>query len=154
MFVLIVGSGRVGSTVAKRMINAGHDVSVLDESPEAHARLDHGLDESWEELGGRFTVGTALEVDALMEAGIEQADVVICSTDGDNTNIVVAQIAQKRFNVPKVLARVLDPYRAEWYREQGLETVCPTQSAIEMLTDAATAMGANGGGDPLMEETR
>jgi trk/ktr system potassium uptake protein len=133
MFVLIVGSGRVGSTVAKRMIIAGHDVSVLDESPEAHARLDHGLDQSWEELGGRFTVGTALEVDALIEAGIEQADVVICSTDGDNTNI--------------------DPYRAEWYREQGLETVCPTQSAIEMLTDGALSKNGNGG-DPLMEETR
>jgi trk system potassium uptake protein TrkA len=153
MFVLIVGSGRVGSTVAKRMIIAGHDVSVLDESPEAHARLDHGLDQSWEELGGRFTVGTALEVDALIEAGIEQADVVICSTDGDNTNIVVAQIAQKRFQIPKVLARVLDPYRAEWYREQGLETVCPTQSAIEMLTDGALSKNGNGG-DPLMEETR
>jgi trk/ktr system potassium uptake protein len=153
MFVLIVGSGRVGSTVAKRMIESGHDVSVLDESPEAHARLDHGSEETWEELGGRFTVGTALEVDALLEAGIEQADVVICSTDGDNTNIVVAQIAQKRFHVPKVLARVLDPYRADWYREQGLETVCPTQSAIEMLTERATAR-APGGGDPLMEETR
>jgi trk system potassium uptake protein len=153
VFVLIVGSGRVGSTVAKRMIESGHEVSVLDESPEAHARLDHGSEETWEELGGRFTVGTALEVDALMEAGIEQADVVICSTDGDNTNIVVAQIAQKRFNVPKVLARVLDPYRADWYRKQGLETVCPTQSAIEMLTAAATAR-QNGGGDPLMEETR
>jgi trk system potassium uptake protein len=153
MFVLIVGSGRVGSTVAKRMIESGHDVSVLDESPEAHARLDHGSEETWEELGGRFTVGTALEVDALLEAGIEQADVVICSTDGDNTNIVVAQIAQKRFHVPKVLARVLDPYRADWYREQGLETVCPTQSAIEMLTERATARPP-GGGDPLMEETR
>jgi trk/ktr system potassium uptake protein len=153
MFVLIVGSGRVGSTVAKRMIESGHDVSVLDESPEAHARLDHGSEETWEELGGRFTVGTALEVDALLEAGIEQADVVICSTDGDNTNIVVAQIAQKRFHVPKVLARVLDPYRADWYREQGLETVCPTQSAIEMLTERATARPA-GGSDPLMEETR
>lgn len=153
MFVLIVGSGRVGSTVAKRMIESGHDVSVLDESPEAHARLDHGSEETWEELGGRFTVGTALEVDALLEAGIEQADVVICSTDGDNTNIVVAQIAQKRFHVPKVLARVLDPYRADWYREQGLETVCPTQKAIEMLTERATARPP-GGGDPLMEETR
>jgi trk system potassium uptake protein TrkA len=153
MFVLIVGSGRVGSTVAKRMITAGHDVSVLDESPEAHARLDYGLEESWEELGGRFTVGTAMEVDALIEAGIEQADVVICSTDGDNTNIVVAQIAQKRFNVPRVLARVLDPYRAEWYNEQGLPTVCPTQSAIEMLTERAMA-ASGGSGDPLMEETR
>jgi len=151
MFVLIVGSGRVVSTVAKRMISAGHDVSVLDESPEAHARLDHGLDESWEELGGKFTVGTALEVDALIEAGIEQADVVICSTDGDNTNIVVAQIAQKRFQVPKVLARVLDPYRAEWYKQQGLETVCPTQSAIEMLTEGAISRASNGG-DPLMGE--
>jgi trk system potassium uptake protein TrkA len=89
----------------------------------------------------------------LIEAGIEQADVVICSTDGDNTNIVVAQIAQKRFNVPKVLARVLDPYRAEWYKEQGLDTVCPTQSAIEMLTEGVIA-GTSGPGDPLMEETR
>jgi trk system potassium uptake protein TrkA len=66
VFVLIVGSGRVGSTVAKRMITAGHDVSVLDESPEAHARLDYGLEESWEQLGGRFTVGTAMEIDALI----------------------------------------------------------------------------------------
>jgi trk system potassium uptake protein TrkA len=139
MFVLIVGCGRVGSSIAKKMIIAGHEVSVLDESPESHALLDHGLAESWEDLGGRFTVGTALEVDALLEAGIEHADVVVCSTDGDNTNIVVAQIAQKRFQVPKVVARVLDPYRADWYREEGLETVCPTQSAIEMLTDAVLA---------------
>jgi trk/ktr system potassium uptake protein len=136
VFVLIVGCGRVGSSIAKKMITAGHEVSVLDESPESHALLDHGLSESWESLGGRFTVGTALEVDALMEAGIESADVVVCSTDGDNTNIVVAQIAQKRFQVPKVVARVLDPYRADWYSQEGLDTVCPTQVAIEMLTDA------------------
>ena len=71
-----------------------------------------------------------------MEAGIDQADVVICSTDGDNTNIVVAQIAQKRFQVPKVVVRVHDPLRAEWYRQGGLHTVSPTQVAIEMLTDA------------------
>jgi trk system potassium uptake protein TrkA len=125
MFVLIVGCGRVGSSIAKKMITAGHDVSVLDESPESHALLDHGLSESWEDLGGRFAVGTALEV-----------DVVVCSTDGDNTNIVVAQIAQKRFHVPKVVVRVHDPLRAEWYHQEGLHTVSPTQVAIEMLTDA------------------
>jgi len=135
MFVLIIGCGRVGSSIAKKMITAGHEVSVLDESPEAHALLDHGLTESWEDLGGRFAVGTALETEALTEAGIEQADVVVCSTDGDNTNIVVAQIAQKRFHVPKVVLRVLDPLRADWYRQEGLMTVCPTQVAIEMLTD-------------------
>jgi trk system potassium uptake protein len=136
MFVLIVGCGRVGSAIAKRTMTAGHEVSVLDESPESHAILDHGLDETWEDMGGRFTVGTALEIDALIEAGMEQADVVICSTDGDNTNIVVAQLAQKRFQVPKVVVRVLDPLRAEWYREQGLYTVCPTKVAIEMLSEA------------------
>jgi trk system potassium uptake protein len=136
MFVLIVGCGRVGSAIAKRMIKEGHEVSVLDESEEAHALLDHDLDQSWEDSGGLFTVGTALEIEALDQAGIERADVVVCSTDGDNTNIVVAQIARKRFQVPKVVVRVLDPYRADWYRQQGLHTVCPTQVAIEMLTDA------------------
>jgi trk system potassium uptake protein TrkA len=145
MFVLIVGCGRVGSSIAKRMITAGHEVSVLDESPESHALLDHGLEETWEELGGRFTVGTALETDALVEAGMQQAEVVVCSTDGDNTNIVVAQIARKQFEVPKVVVRVLDPYRADWYREQGLHTVCPTQVAIEMLSDAVFEGSAAGG---------
>jgi trk/ktr system potassium uptake protein len=136
VFVLIVGCGRVGSAIAKRMIRQGHEVSVLDESPEAHALLEHDMDSTWEDAGGQFTVGTALEVEALNEAGIERADVVVCSTDGDNTNIIVAQLAKKRFQVPKVVVRVLDPYRAEWYSQQGLHTVCPTQVAIEMLTEA------------------
>jgi Trk K+ transport system NAD-binding subunit len=60
---------------------------------------------TWEDSGGRFTVGTALEVDALIEAGIEEADVFIASTRGDNTNLVIAQIAQRRFNVPRVVVR-------------------------------------------------
>jgi trk system potassium uptake protein TrkA len=150
MFVLIVGCGRVGSAIAKRMIKEGHEVSVLDESEEAHALLDHDLDQTWEDSGGRFTVGTALEVEALDAAGIQQADVVVCSTDGDNTNIVVAQLAKKRFQVPKVVVRVLDPYRADWYQQQGLHTVCPTQVAIEMLTDA---VGGNGQARAATEET-
>jgi trk system potassium uptake protein TrkA len=149
MFVLIVGCGRVGSAIAKRMVKEGHEVSVLDESEEAHALLDHDLEQGWEDSGGRFTVGTALEVEALYEAGIERADVVVCSTDGDNTNIVVAQIARKRFQVPKVVVRVLDPYRADWYRQQGLQTVCPTQVAIEMLTEAVTGGGAAEGNGAL-----
>jgi trk system potassium uptake protein TrkA len=138
MFVLIVGCGRVGSAIARHMHRQGHDVSVLDENPEAHALLEQDIETSWEEAGGMFTVGTALEVDALREAGIERADVVVCSTDGDNTNIVVAQVARKRFQVPKVVVRVLDPLRAQWYSDQGLHTVCPTQVAIEMLTEAVT----------------
>ena len=127
MFVLIVGAGRVGSTIAKRALNDGHEVSVLDEDPLSHERLDVDLDGSWEDAGGQFTVGTALEMEALLEAGIERADVFIASTDGDNTNLVISQIAQKRFAVDRVVARVLDPARAAWYAEQGLNTVCPTQ---------------------------
>jgi trk system potassium uptake protein TrkA len=147
VFVLIVGCGRVGSAIAKRTLRQGHEVSVLDETQEAHALLDHDLDQSWEDSGGRFTVGTALEVDALYEAGIDRADVVVCSTNGDNTNIVVAQLAKKRFQVPKVVVRVLDPYRAEWYRQQGLYTVCPTQVAIDMLSEAVI-----GDVEPVVEE--
>ena len=119
------------------MIAQGHDVSVLDEDPEAIALLERGLDRPWEDHGGQFTVGTALEMDALSEAGIDEADVFIASTNGDNTNLVVAQLAKRRFDVPKVIARVLDPRRAAWYAEQGLQTICPTQIAIEQLEQAA-----------------
>ncbi|HEX5147263.1 MAG TPA: TrkA family potassium uptake protein [Conexibacter sp.] len=137
MFILVVGAGRVGSAVAKRALEAGHEVSVLDEDPLSHEQLDKDLAETWEDAGGRYTVGTALEVDALLEAGIEQADVFIASTNGDNTNLVIAQIAQRRFNVPRVVVRVLDPGRAAWYAEQGLHTICPTQHAIDLVERAA-----------------
>jgi trk system potassium uptake protein TrkA len=118
------------------MLREGHEVSCLDEDPESHARLEVGLEKSWEDLGGRFTVGTGLETDALVAAGIEEADAFIASTDGDNTNIVIAQIAKRRYAVPTVIARILDPLRAEWYQRQGLRTICPTRVAIEMLETA------------------
>ena len=136
MFVVIVGCGRVGSSIAKTMLAEGHEVSVLDEDPEAIALLERGLERPWEDHGGQFTVGTALEMDALQAAGIEGADAFVAATDGDNTNLVIAQIAKRRFNIDKVVVRVLDPMRAEWYEEQGLLTVCPTQKAIEMLEAA------------------
>jgi trk system potassium uptake protein TrkA len=136
MLVLIVGAGRVGSAVAKATLAAGHEVSVLDEDPLSHERLDKDQRDSWEDSGGQFTLGTALELDALLEAGIDRADVFIAATNGDNTNLVIAQIAQRRFNVPKVIVRVLDPYRAQWYEQQGLNTICPTQQAIEMFERA------------------
>ena len=133
MFILIVGAGRVGSSVARSALADGHTVSVLDEDPLSHERLDAGMSTTWEEAGGRFTVGHGIEVDALVEAGIEEADVFIASTDGDNTNLTIAQIARRRFEVRHVIARVMDPARAGWYAEQGLQTICPTQHAIEMF---------------------
>src|SRR5919201_2952902 len=108
MFILIVGGGRVGSSLARTMLRDGHTVACLDEDPEAHARLEIGLEKSWEDVGGQFTVGTALEIEALEAAGIERADAFVASTDGDNTNLVIAQIAQRRYGVKTVVVRVLD----------------------------------------------
>ena len=140
MFILIVGCGRVGSSVARAMLREGHTVSALDEDPESHARLEVGLEKSWEDLGGQFTVGAGLETEALVAAGIERADAFIASTDGDNTNLTIAQIAQRHYEVPNVIVRVMDPARAAWYREQGLHTVCPTQHAIEMFQSALSGL--------------
>ncbi|MGO9975432.1 MAG: potassium channel family protein [Solirubrobacteraceae bacterium] len=132
MFILIVGCGRVGSALAKQLLDAGHEVSVMDSDPLSHERLNKDQMVTWEDAGGRYTVSTALEIDGLIEAGIEQADVFIAATSGDNTNLVIAQIAHRRFHVPRVVVRVADPARAAWYAEQGLHTVCPTQIAIDM----------------------
>ena len=139
MFILIVGAGRVGSGVAKRALDGGHSVSVLDLDPLSHQRLDKDQSTTFEDAGGRFTVGAALEIDALLEAGIADADVFLAATSGDNTNLVIAQIAQRRFNVPRVVVRVADPGRAAWYAEQGLHTISPTQEAIDQATRAALA---------------
>src|SRR5579885_3210086 len=131
MVILIVGCGRVGSAVAKRALDAGYEVSVLDSDPLTHERLDKDQTTTWEDAGGRFTVGTALEIDALIEAGIEDADVFLAATRGDNTNLVIAQIAQRRFKVPRVVVRVADPARSAWYGEQGLITVSAPQVALD-----------------------
>ncbi len=139
MYILIVGCGRVGSAVAKRALAAGHEVSVIDSDPLSHERLDADQTSTWEDAGGRFTVGTALEIEGLVQAGIQQADVFLAATRGDNTNLVIAQIAQRRFKVSRVVVRVADPGRAAWYAEQGLLTICPTQVAIDQAEQLVLA---------------
>ena len=130
MKAIVVGCGRVGSAVAKKLTKSGWEVTAIDENEEALARLG----EHWT---GGFVVGHGMDINVLREAGIEDADAVIVATNGDNTNLVVAQIAQREFNVERVIARVLDPRRAAWYAEQGLHTICPTRYAIELVEQAA-----------------
>jgi trk system potassium uptake protein TrkA len=132
MKLLIVGCGRVGSAIATNMAADGHDVTVIDEDGEALQRLP----ESWP---GRFIQGHGLDTEVLVEGGIETADSVVVSTDGDNTNIVIAQVARTRFGCPCVVVRVLDPGRAAFYAAQGLQTVCPTSGAIDVVTQAICA---------------
>ena len=156
MFILIVGCGRVGSSVARATAAArGTRSPASTRTPSRTPGSRSGWTKGWEDLGGQFTVGTGLEIDALLAAGIEKADAFIASTDGDNTNIIIAQIAQRRYNVPTVIARILDPLRAEWYEHQGLHTICPTRVAIDMLEsdvrEAARAGGAATAGEPARE---
>jgi trk system potassium uptake protein len=129
MKALVIGCGRVGATIALQLQNEGWDVTVIDENEDALSRLgDH-----WP---GAFLVGHGMDTDLLREAGVEDAEAVVVATDGDNTNIVIGQVAQKRFGIRCVVARVLDPARAEFYAKGGLRVVCPTKIAIDDLNDA------------------
>ena len=135
MKVIVIGCGRVGSAVALELKSVGWDVTVVDEREDALGRLG----EAWT---GEFLVGHGMDLQLLRQAGIEDADAVVVTTDGDNSNIVIGQMAQKQFAVPSVVVRVLDPARAEFYSSRGLNVVCPTSSAIATLTDAVrTAEG-------------
>ena len=135
MKAIIIGCGRVGSAIAMELDRNGWDVTAIDENEGAIDRLGS----HW---GGGFVKGHGMDIAVLGEAGIEHADAVVVATRGDNTNIVVAQVARKRFEVPCVVVRLLDPARADFYRERGLHVVCPTQHAIAVINEAVRASGA------------
>src|SRR5512146_2436744 len=130
MKAIVIGCGRVGAAISLQLTSEGWEVTVIDEDEEALTRLG----DRWP---GLFLVGHGMDADLLREAGIEDADAVVVSTDGDNTNIIIGQVAQKRFDVRCVVVRVLDPARAKFYAERGLETVCPTSVAIDRLLESA-----------------
>lgn len=126
---MVIGCGRVGSAVAKGLAADGWEVTVVDENEDALARLGA----SWQ---GEFVVGHGMDTRILERAGAEEADAAVVSTDGDNTNVVIGQVLQKRYEIDVVVARVLDPARAKFYADRGLPTVCPTQTAIAALLEA------------------
>ncbi len=128
MYVIIVGCGRVGSELAKLLSNEGHNVVVIDRSSGAFDRL-----------GGTFNgltmVGNGFDLKLLKQAGIEKADAFCAVTNGDNTNLISAQVAKRIFNVPKVLARVYDPQRAHIYTALGLDIISGTILFASMFRD-------------------
>jgi trk system potassium uptake protein TrkA len=135
MKALVIGCGRVGSSVALELDRAGWDVTAVDEREEALSRLG----DDW---GGGFVVGHGMDAQLLREAGIEESDAVVVATNGDNTNIVIGQVAQKLYGIDCVVVRILDPARAEFYASRGLRTVCPTSNAIGVLSEAVRACEA------------
>ena len=132
MNVVIAGCGRVGSGLARDLVGQGFDVSIIDESPEAFHLLG-------DDFPGEFIVGRALDWETLRAAGIDDAVAFVACTDGDNTNIVVAQIAQKSYGITCVVARVYDPLRAELFAQAGIRTICPTKDVRVSLFDAVRA---------------
>ena len=128
MKLVVIGCGRVGSAVAQDLAADGWDVTAVDEQEEALGRLGA----RW---AGGFVVGHGMDAEILRKAGVPDADAVVVATNGDNTNLVIGQVVEKRYAVPCVVVRVLDPARAEFYAARGLRTVCPTQTAIGALAD-------------------
>ncbi len=128
MYVIIVGCGRVGSELAKLLSNEGHNVVVIDKTQG-----------SFDRLGGTFNgltvVGNGFDLELLKQAGIEKADAFCAVTNGDNTNLISAQVAKKIFTVPKVIARVYDPQRAHIYAALGLDIISGTILFAAMLRD-------------------
>jgi trk system potassium uptake protein TrkA len=127
--LVVVGCGRVGAAVARDLAADGWDVTAIDEQEEALARLGS----RW---SGGFVVGHGMDAEILRRAGVPDADAVVVATNGDNTNLVIAQVVEKRWAVPCVVVRVLDPARAEFYAARGMRTICPTQTAISALEEA------------------
>ncbi len=131
MKVIIMGCGRVGEQLARLLVDEGHQVSVIDYDARALARL--GPD-----FKGQTITGIGFDRDVLVRAGIEQADAFAAASSSDNANIVAARIAHNIFHVPRVVARLFDPQRAEIYRRLGMLTISSTTWGAERLREMLT----------------
>jgi trk system potassium uptake protein TrkA len=129
MRVVILGCGRAGAYLAKKLMVEDHQVTVVDRDSTAFARL--GPD-----FAGELVVGKGIDEDVLRRAGIEQADAFVAVTDDDNTNIMAAQVVREIFGVQRVICRIYDPLREEIYRTMGLQTVCPTILGVAKIREA------------------
>ena len=129
MNVIIVGCGRVGALLATNLAAKGHAVTVIDPNEESFNRLPP-------EFNGRTVLGSGIDMDVQARAGVEHADALVACTPGDNRNIAASQIAHETFRVPRVVARINDPLRAEVFHDLGLQTISPTLLGAELVREA------------------
>ncbi|HEX6551624.1 MAG TPA: TrkA family potassium uptake protein [Ktedonobacteraceae bacterium] len=132
MNIVILGCGRVGSTLATMLDRAGHTVSIIDFSSDAFRRLEP-------DFSGTTIVGNGVDEEILIRAGIKEADAFAAVTNGDNRNIMSSQIAKEIFNVKKVVCRIYDPIRESTYHELGLETISPTIIGAKLIFEALSS---------------
>jgi trk system potassium uptake protein TrkA len=133
--VVIVGCSRLGARLADILDREGHNVTVVDIDSTAFRRLSPTF-------SGSTVIGTGIDEDILLSAGTDTADAFIAATNGDNRNIMAAQLAKHAFNVDQVLCRIYDPVRAETYRSLGIGTICPTVQVAELFLGALSACAA------------
>jgi len=130
MNVIIVGCSRLGARIAYELDRRGNTVTVIDVDPTSFRRLP-------ETFGGETIVGTGIDEDVLLSARIDRCDLFVSATNGDNRNIMAAQLAHTTFEVKQVVCRIYDPVRAEAYRELGITTICPTVEMANLVLKAA-----------------
>jgi trk system potassium uptake protein TrkA len=128
MNILIMGCGRVGARLATLLDEDGHKVTVLDNDTNSFRRLPPSF-------GGTALFGNGTDEESLKKAGIEQVDIFVALTQGDNRNVMACQIAKHIFNVPRVISRIYDPLREEMYSALGLETISPTKIFAQLLKE-------------------
>ncbi len=128
MKVVIMGCGRVGAQLAVMLDDDGHQVTILDRDPHSFRRLPPNF-------SGTALLGNGLNQEVLKKAGIEEADAFMVVTQGDNRNVMAAQIAKHIFNVPRVICRIYDPLRQELYQTLGLEAISPTTVFARLLRE-------------------
>ncbi len=135
MHVVIMGCGRVGSTLAQSLEQQGHTVAVVDQDPTAFRRLGSGF-------AGRRVTGVGFDQDTLREAGIEEAGAFAAVSSGDNSNIIAARVAREMFGVENVAARIYDPRRAEVYQRLGIPTVATVRWTADQMLRRLLPSGA------------
>ena len=121
-----MGCGRVGILLTQELVKAGHEVSVIDKNPHAFDRLPPGFE-------AKKFVGLGFDRDVLEEAGIKEAEAFIAVSSGDNSNILSARVAREHYHVPKVIARIYDPMRAEIYERLNIPTVATTRWGVKQI---------------------
>jgi trk system potassium uptake protein len=147
MRVIVMGCGRVGSELSIQLVDGGHEVTVIDKRREAFERYPPGE-------GARTVVGLGFDRDVLEEAGVKDADAFVAVSSGDNSNILSARVALEYYHVPKVVARIYDPRRAEIYQKLNIPTVATTtwgvkQIQLMLLHDRKEIRESLGGGELL-----
>lgn len=125
---IIIGCGRMGSGLAQSLIKKGHTVTVIDTNPEAFELLG-------ENFKGTTIVGVGFDRDVLVEAKIDRVDAVIACTSSDETNALIGRISRNIYKVPRVIARLYDPRKAEIYRSLGIQTISTTTWGIQRASD-------------------